>query len=143
MDRTGAGGSSTRVRRVSTTGSHRFPGRAWTARKLDSSAFQPPGYPKHSATICSARSLRFEECIVGVRPEPPGFVLEANDSASESPFSPVDRWAKLTGGSALAGRERGFAECHKTSVLRTFRTTSVDTLVRVPLRGRCTPSRER
>jgi len=37
-------------------------------------------------------------------------MLEANDSASESPFSPVDRCARLTRGSVLAGQGSGFPE---------------------------------
>jgi len=35
-------------------------------------------------------------------------VLEAKDSVSKSPFSPVDRFAMLTGGSVLAGLAGGY-----------------------------------
>ena len=40
--------------------------------------------------------------------EPLGFALEAKDSASESPFSPVDRCAKLTGGFVVEGQADRF-----------------------------------
>lgn len=67
------------------------------------SAFRRARYPKRFAGTCFARSLRSGKCIGGVQHKPPGFALEATNSASESPFSPVDGCTKLTGGLVLAG----------------------------------------
>ncbi len=74
---------------------------------FDTSAFRRGRYPKHFAGTCFACSLRFGKRIVGVHHIPPRFALEAMNSASEPPFSPVDGCAKLTGGCVLAGLDAG------------------------------------
>ena len=100
-------------------GSHRPVGPAGPPPRLTAAFANRPFIPNILQWLF-ARSLRFERSAAGVQHEPPGFALEAKNSASESPFSPVDRYAKLTGGFVVAGH----SDCFKREDRGPKRTVS-------------------